>query len=261
MEIGQRKTDGIVILDLSGRLDIPGAALFKRTVRELLDSGSRLFAINLTGVDYIGKETVGALVSIKKQVADMQGKIVIFSAKWDVKEYIEKFSFETDIPLVENEGDALAALGLGPRERRLGDPVYLALGSSAPFKELFWKAKVLGGVPLERFELIEPARRGMAARKVEVILLDALMPRNSALQAVKELRMDKWTKDAVIFVIGPDSSRTLFNAMRDYGADDFVPIPFAREELVSSIDGKQFFELLKKKFALWAEGYYEKRKG
>jgi len=211
-------------------------------------------------VNYIGKDTVGTLVSIKKQVAEMQGKIVIFSAKWDVKEYIEKFSFETEVPLVENESEALEALGVRPQERRLGQPVYLALGSSAPFKELFWKVKALGGVPVERFELIEPAKRGMAARKVEIILIDALMPRNSALQAVKELRMDKWCKDAVILVIGPDSSRSMYTAMREYGADDFVPIPFAREELVSSIDGQQFFELLKKKFALWAEGYYKRTK-
>lgn len=260
MDIGQRKTDSIVILDLTGRLDIPGAALFKRTVRELLDAGSRLFVVNLSNVDYIGKDTVGTLVSIKKQITEMQGKIVIFAAKWDVKEYIEKFSFETDVPLVETESDALEALGIKPQERRLGQPVYLALGSSAPFKELFWKAKALGGVQLERFELIEPAKRGMAARKVEVILLDALMPRNSALQAVKELRMDKWCKDAVILVIGPDSSRAMYSSMREYGADDFVPIPFAREELVSSIDGKQFFELLKKKFELWSEGYYKRNK-
>ena len=43
-------------------------------------------------------------------------------------------------------------------------------------------------------------------------------------------------------------------------ADDFVPVPFDREELVSSIDKAQFFELLKRKFELWQEGYYERKR-
>ena len=164
MEIGQRKTDGIVILDLNGRLDVPGAAVLKSTVRDLVEEGSLLVALNFSDVDYIGMDSVGALVSIKKLITRMGGKLAIFAPKWDVREYIEKFSFEADVPLVNDESQALTALGLKSQERRLGDPVYLALGSSAPFKELFWKVKKLGGVPVERFELIEPAKRGMAAR-------------------------------------------------------------------------------------------------
>jgi len=259
MNIGQRKIDSVVILDLEGRLDVPGTALLKKTVRELLDDGSRLFALNFAGVDSVAKESVGGLVSIKKQVDENEGRLAIFAPKWDVKEYIETFSFKTDVHLADDEPGALQALGIKPQEQRLGDIVYLALGSSAPFKELFWKVKSLGGVSVERFELIEPAKRGMACRKVSLILLDALMPGNRSLEAVKEFRIDKWCKDAVILVIGPDSSRQMYNSMREYGADDFVPIPFAREELVSSIDAKQFFELLKKKFELWAEGYYNKK--
>jgi DNA-binding response OmpR family regulator len=76
---------------------------------------------------------------------------------------------------------------------------------------------------------------------------------------VKMLRMDAQFRKAVILVIGPDSSRAMYNAMHEYGADDFVPVPFAREELVSSIELPQFFELLKRKFQLWSEGYYDKK--
>ena len=86
-----------------------------------------------------------------------------------------------------------------------------------------------------------------------VVLLDALLPQNGALQAIRELRLDECCKDSAVLVVGPDSARSMYNAMRDYGADDFVPIPFDREELVSSIDKRQFFELLKRKFDLWQE--------
>jgi len=260
LNIGKRKTKSILILDLEGRLDIPGAALLKKMIREQMEEGSRLFALNFAKVDYIGKDTVGTIVSVKKEITRSEGKFVIFAPHWDVKEYVERFSFQADIPIFDDEPQALVALGEVPDVKIPGQASYLALGSSSAFKEIFWTIKRLGGIPVERFEEVQQAKQGMAQLKVGVVLLDALLPRNSAVDALRELRMEEWCRDAVILVIGPDSSRSMYNAMRDYGADDFVPIPFEREELVSSIDKGQFFELLKRKFDLFAEGYYEKKR-
>jgi anti-sigma B factor antagonist len=259
MQIDRRKIGEIIILDMEGRLDIPGAALLKQMVREQLEEGSRLFALNFAKVDYIGKETVGAIVSIKSEITGSEGRMVIFAPKWDVKDYIEHFSYKSDIAVLENESGALEMLGAKQAGAEPQGPIYMALGSSSAFKELFWTVKRLGGVPIERYEATEQAISGTGGRSVEVILLDALMPQNEALQAVREIRLKNWGKGAVILVIGPDSSRSLYNAMHDYGADDFVPIPFDREELVSSIDKGQFFQLLKRKFDLWAEGYYDRK--
>ncbi|MCH8153019.1 MAG: STAS domain-containing protein [Planctomycetes bacterium] len=259
LEIGKRKVDSIVILDLDGKIDLPAATFLKNTIRGMIEEGLCNFALNFSKVRSIEKEMVGTIVSINKIISRGEGKLVIFNIPWDVKEYVEHFSFKEEIRIFENESLALEELGYEQDETRIGSPVYLALGSSSSFKEIFWKVTALGGIPVERFELIEPAKRGMAGRILEVILLDALMPRNSALQAVKELRLDKWCKGAVILVVGPDSSRVMFNFMKEYGADDFIPIPFVREELVSSIDAKQFFDLLRRKFELKAEGYYDKK--
>ncbi len=231
-------------------------------MREQLEEGSRLFAFNLAGVDYIAKETVGTLVSIKKEITLHEGKLAIFAPRWDIKEYIDKFSFETDVPVFDEEYDALMSLDkkVAIAEASSG-PAYVALGSSSAFKELFWTVKRLGGVMVERYEATDQAIDELSKRDVQVVLLDALMPRNAALDAVKQMRIAPNFRNSVILVIGPDSSRSMYNAMRDYGADDFVPVPFDREELVSSIDKPQFFELLKRKFSLWQEGYYERKRG
>lgn len=260
MHISRRKIESILILDLEGKLDIPGSALLKKIIREQLEEGSRLFALNFAKVEYIRKETVGTIVSLNKEVTRSEGKFVIFAPHWDVKEYVERFSFDADIPIFDDETRALEALGQKIEERVPGESIYLALGSSSAFKEIFWTVKKLGGVPVERYEEIEQALQGVSQCKVEVVLLDALLPQNGALQAIKELRLDECCRDAVVLVIGPDSARSMYNAMRDYGADDFVPVPFDREELVSSIDKRQFFELLKRKFDLWQEGYYERKR-
>jgi anti-sigma B factor antagonist len=71
LEIEQREVEGIVILDLEGRLIVgePVAGLRER-IRELSESGSNNVILNLEDVDYIDSTGLGGLVisytSLKK---------------------------------------------------------------------------------------------------------------------------------------------------------------------------------------------------
>jgi anti-sigma B factor antagonist len=63
LDIHQREREGIVILDLKGRLVVgePIASLRER-IRELSESGSNNVILNLHGVDYIDRTGLGGLV-------------------------------------------------------------------------------------------------------------------------------------------------------------------------------------------------------
>jgi anti-sigma B factor antagonist len=63
LDIQQREREGIIILDLKGRLVVgePIASLRER-IRELGESGSRNVILNLEGVDYIDSTGLGGLV-------------------------------------------------------------------------------------------------------------------------------------------------------------------------------------------------------
>jgi len=63
LDIRQRENEGILILDLKGRL-ISGEAVQKLrdTIRALLDSGRNNILLNLKGVDYVDSSGLGALV-------------------------------------------------------------------------------------------------------------------------------------------------------------------------------------------------------
>jgi anti-sigma B factor antagonist len=71
LEIEQREREGIVILDLNGRLVVgePTAAL-REKIRELSSAGSANILLNLAEVDYIDSTGLGGLVisftSLKK---------------------------------------------------------------------------------------------------------------------------------------------------------------------------------------------------
>ena len=72
LDIEQREREGIVILDLKGRLVVgePVAAL-REKIRELCDASSNNIILNMDGVDYIDSTGLGGLVisytSLKKQ--------------------------------------------------------------------------------------------------------------------------------------------------------------------------------------------------
>jgi anti-sigma B factor antagonist len=63
MEIHRREKEGIVILDLNGRLIVgePVGSL-RETIRELTTSGSSNIILNLAEVDYIDSTGLGGLV-------------------------------------------------------------------------------------------------------------------------------------------------------------------------------------------------------
>lgn len=63
LEIQQREREGIVILDLSGRLVVGEAtSALREKIRELCDSGRNNVIVNLQEVDYIDSTGLGGLV-------------------------------------------------------------------------------------------------------------------------------------------------------------------------------------------------------
>jgi anti-sigma B factor antagonist len=63
LEIQQRDREGVLILDLNGRLTVgPEVSIFRDRMQKLIDSGSRQIVLNLQQVDYIDSTGLGALV-------------------------------------------------------------------------------------------------------------------------------------------------------------------------------------------------------
>lgn len=64
MRIETREENGIVILDLQGKLmGGPDAETFKATFHKLLETGQKRVVVNLHGVDWINSTGMGILIS------------------------------------------------------------------------------------------------------------------------------------------------------------------------------------------------------
>ena len=63
IEIQQRDREGVLILDLNGRLTVgPEVSIFRDRMQKLIDTGSRQIVLDLQQVDYIDSTGLGALV-------------------------------------------------------------------------------------------------------------------------------------------------------------------------------------------------------
>ncbi len=62
MEIKTRAVKQATILDLTGNFVVTDAADFRTQVKQLLEAGSRLIAVNLAGVAYLDSSGIGALL-------------------------------------------------------------------------------------------------------------------------------------------------------------------------------------------------------
>ena len=74
LNVKTRKVDGIVVVDMSGRLTIGEPVLLLReTLRVQVNDGARQFVLNLGDVSYIDSSGLGELVSAYTTVRNKQG--------------------------------------------------------------------------------------------------------------------------------------------------------------------------------------------
>jgi anti-sigma B factor antagonist len=80
LEAGRREREGVVILDLEGRLTAgEEAARLRETLRELGAAGAHRIVLNLRGVDYIDSTGLGALVICYTSLMKAGGKLALLN--------------------------------------------------------------------------------------------------------------------------------------------------------------------------------------
>jgi DNA-binding response OmpR family regulator len=83
-------------------------------------------------------------------------------------------------------------------------------------------------------EVLDEVRSAERDRAPDLILLDAMMPRLSGVDALRQLRADG--DDTPILIISAHLYAERPEEMRELGADGVVAKPFEWEELVSQIE-------------------------
>lgn len=108
LEIQQREREGIVILDLKGRLTVGNeVATFRDRLQKLIASGRTNIILNLQDVDYIDSTGLGALVMSYTSLQRAGGKIALLNLSRRGIELLVMTKLTTIFEIFDDEQNAI----------------------------------------------------------------------------------------------------------------------------------------------------------
>jgi anti-sigma B factor antagonist len=114
LRIKTREKDGVVILDLQGKLmGGPDAETFKNTIHKIIDNGGKQVVVNLHGIDWINSTGMGILISGYTTMRRSGGDLRLLN----VSDRIQSILYVTKLNLIfrcfDNEDEAVASFANG----------------------------------------------------------------------------------------------------------------------------------------------------
>ena len=81
----------------------------------------------------------------------------------------------------------------------------------------------------------EEALAALATERVDLVLLDVMLPGYSGLQVLEAMRDDEELREVPVIVVSAWQTPADRDAASEAGADDFLPKPFELEELTDAV--------------------------
>jgi anti-sigma B factor antagonist len=108
LEIQQREHEGIIILDLKGRLTVgQEATTFRERMQKLLPAGHNNIILNMEHVDYVDSTGLGALVMCFTSVQKAGGKVKLLNLTRRSIELLVMTKLSTIFEIFGDEQDAI----------------------------------------------------------------------------------------------------------------------------------------------------------
>ena len=112
MEIEQRPSGDVMILDLRGKLTIgSGDELLKDKIHSLIQQGHRNLLLNLAAVPYVDSAGLGAIVSSYTTVSREGGSLKLVGLTSRIEDLLAITKLLTVFDTYESESDAVASFG------------------------------------------------------------------------------------------------------------------------------------------------------
>jgi anti-sigma B factor antagonist len=108
MQIEQRSSGDVVILDLKGKITLgEGDELLKDKVNSLLNQGHKKIVLNLAGVPYIDSAGLGEIVRTYTTVSRQGGQLKLLSLTKRITDLLSITKLLTVFETFDSESDAI----------------------------------------------------------------------------------------------------------------------------------------------------------
>ena len=108
MKVSTRQVDGIMILDLSGRITLgEGSVTLRDAVRDVLAKGTKHILLNLAEITYIDSSGIGELVSAFTTTKNQGGELKLLNLTKKVHDLLQITKLYTVFDVKDDEAAAV----------------------------------------------------------------------------------------------------------------------------------------------------------
>ncbi len=108
MRTSTRQVNGVMVVDLSGRITLgEGSTMLRDVVRDLISKGSKNILLNLGDVTYIDSSGIGELVSAYTTVRNQGGELKLLNLTKKVHDLLQITKLYTVFDIKDDEAAAV----------------------------------------------------------------------------------------------------------------------------------------------------------
>jgi anti-sigma B factor antagonist len=110
LTIATREVDGVIILDLSGRITLgEGSVQLRDAIRSLISKGSKNILLNMGDVNYIDSSGLGELVSAFTTAKNQQADVKLLNLTKKVHDLLQLTKLYTVFDISDDEASAITS--------------------------------------------------------------------------------------------------------------------------------------------------------
>jgi anti-sigma B factor antagonist len=110
LTIASREVDGVVVLDLNGRITLgEGSVQLRDAVRGLISKGVKKILLNMGEVNYVDSSGLGELVSAYTSAKNQQAEVKLLSLTKKVQDLLQLTKLVTVFDIENDEAKAVAS--------------------------------------------------------------------------------------------------------------------------------------------------------
>ena len=110
MDISEDRKADVVILALSGKLDVTTAKTFEEKIIGVINSGTQRLVVDLSQLDYVSSSGLRVFLLAAKRLQTMDGKIVLCSMKDHVRQVFDLAGFSSMLSIYASRDEAIKSI-------------------------------------------------------------------------------------------------------------------------------------------------------
>ena len=119
LEIAHREREGVILMDLKGRITMGvEVAIFRDAVEKIAATSEPKLLLNMTGVDYVDSTGLGAIVMCSTRVKGANGQAKLVNVNRRNIELMVMTKIDTIFEVYEDETDAINSFFPGREIKR-----------------------------------------------------------------------------------------------------------------------------------------------